>query len=277
MSSLMAEPLNAEATRAEETSLEYLGQWDRLVSTTNWAKGRIIHQWRTALIEACASASQYSDEAWSRRTGNVSPQHVGRLRRVFERFAATCESYAGLYWSHFQAALDWNDAEMWLEGAVQNRWSVAQMRTSRWEAQGAPADLKPRESDVVAAEIDEDSGEPSFADRGGRDAEGTSSADYVRAEGPDFGDEDDGRATSTVEVEGDARFDASAHDYTGGPDGAPVRPFENLPQLPPDLADALESFKLAILHHKLAGWPDCSRDDVVASLDALRQLALAAS
>lgn len=273
----MAEQLNAEATLAEEASLTYLGQWNRLVSTTNWAKGRIIHQWRTALVEAGASGSQYTDEAWSRRTGNVSPQHVGRLRRVFERFAATCESYAGLYWSHFQAALDWNDAEMWLEGAVQNRWSVAQMRTSRWEAQGAPADLKPRESDIVAAEQDEDYAEPSLTDRGLGNSDGTTSAGYVRAEGPDFGDESGGAGTSAGDTEGGVPFDADAHDYTGGPDGAPVRPFENLPQLPPDLADAMESFKLAILHHKLAGWQECSRDDVIASLDALRQLALAAS
>lgn len=269
----MAEQLNAETTLAEETSLSYLGQWNRLVSTTNWAKGRIIQEWRTALVEAGASASQYTDEAWSRRTGNVSPQHVGRLRRVFERFGASSESYAGLYWSHFQAALDWNDAEMWLEGAVQNRWSVAHMRTSRWEAQGAPADLKPSEADIVAAELDEDSAEPAFADR---DSDATSSAGYVRDEGPDLGDESEGGPNAGV-AEGDVPFDADAHEYVGGLESAPVRPFENLPQLPPDLADAMESFKLAILHHKLAGWQECSRDDVVANLDALHLLALAAS
>ena len=277
----MAEQLNAEAALAEETSRDYLGQWNRLVSSTNWSKGRIIHEWRTALVEAGANATQYTDEAWSRRTGNVSPQHVGRLRRVFERFAAAYASYAGLYWSHFQAAVDWNDAEMWLEGAVQNRWSVAHMRTQRWEAQGAPADLKPRESDIVAAELDEDSAEPPsaespFADGGSRDSEGTTSASHVRAEGPDFGDETDGRTSHASAADG-APFDADAHEYRGGPEAAPVRPFENLPPLPPDLADALESFKLAILHHKLAGWQEVSRDDVVASLDALRHLALAAS
>ena len=139
---------------------------------------------------------------------------------------------------------------------------------------GAPADLKPSEADIVAAELDEDSAEPFFAER---DSEATSSAGYVRTEGPDFGDEADGRGSSAVETDSGAPFDAEAHEYTGGPEGAPIRPFENLPQLPPDLADAMESFKLAILHHKLAGWQECSRDDVVANLDALRQLALAAS
>ena len=49
-------------------------------------------------------ASEFSDDAWSRRVANVTPQHVGRLRRVFERFAAARGNYPGLYWSHFQAA-----------------------------------------------------------------------------------------------------------------------------------------------------------------------------
>ena len=78
-----------------------------------------------------------SDEAWSREVGGVSPQHVGRLRRTYERFGAVHKQYPGLYWSHFQAALDWPDAEMYLEGAVQNDWSVSQMRNQRWEVSAA--------------------------------------------------------------------------------------------------------------------------------------------
>ena len=116
---------------------EYLGRWNRLVSTTNWEKGRIVAEWREALIEAGAPAAAYSDEAWSRRVGSVTPQHTGRLRRVYQRFASMREAYPGLYWSHFQAALDWDDAEMWLEGAVQNRWSISQMQGERSRTLGA--------------------------------------------------------------------------------------------------------------------------------------------
>ena len=97
-----------------------------------------------------------SDEAWSRRVGNVSPQHVGRLRRTYEQFGQTHDRYHGLYWSHFQAALDWDDAEMWLEGAVQSGWSVAKMRNQRWESMGAPANAIPRDEEVISAERDED-------------------------------------------------------------------------------------------------------------------------
>src|SRR3977135_648877 len=120
----------------DQTSETFLGQWKRLVSTTNWEKGQIIFEWREALRDSGAPAIEFSDDAWARRVGNVTPQHVGRLRRAYERFAATRAEYPGLFWSHFQAALDWDDPELWLEGAVQSSWSISEMRQKRWEANG---------------------------------------------------------------------------------------------------------------------------------------------
>ncbi|HEY1600837.1 MAG TPA: hypothetical protein VGG64_14610 [Pirellulales bacterium] len=280
----MDEPLGLAVALEEETSLAYLKQWDRLVSSTNWEKGRIIHEWRTALVASQAAATQYSDEAWSRRAGNVSGQHVGRLRRVFERFGSVSSSYPDLYWSHFQAALDWNDAEMWLEGAIQSGWSVSQMRSSRWLAMGAPDELRPSESDVISGELDEDFSadqqptseivEP--AERAQGSFEGTTGPDY--SEGPDFGDS----GPRSGDEAGDAAavgvpFDADAAQYPGDPSAPVVRPFENLAELPPDLAESFENFKLTILRHKVAGWTEVSRDDVLAVLDALRHFACAPS
>jgi hypothetical protein len=39
--------------------------------------------------------------------------------------------------------------------------------------------------------------------------------------------------------------------------------------------DAFEAYKLCILRHKLAGWQEISRDDLLISLESLKQLALA--
>ena len=55
----------------------------------------------------------------------------------------------------------------------------------------------------------------------------------------------------------------------------PVRPFADLPSLPADLRDAFDGFKLAIIHHRVSNWQDVSLADVLATLEALRQLALA--
>ena len=61
------------------------------------------------------------------------------------------------------------------------------------------------------------------------------------------------------------------------PVGPLCAPSRISPSLPPDLAEAFENFKLTILRHKVAGWTEVSRDDVLAVLDALRHFACAPS
>ena len=228
------------------------------------------------MIAAEAPASDYSDEAWARLVGGVTGQHVGRLRRVFLKFGEVFPQYDGLFWSHFQAAMDWTDAEMWLEGAVQNRWSVSQMRRQRWETLGAVEGEEPRDDEIVAQELDEDF-EPAQGARPTSDAL-RATREQVEGplpEGPDFGDEDapsgKGKGKGKSSEEGAAVYSEDE------PHLALIRPFENLGDLPDDLAEAFDMFKLAILRHKTNGWEEISRDDVLASLDALKSLALAPS
>lgn len=261
-------PLSEQAAAASQP---FVGRWNHLVSTTNWEKGRIIGQWREALVAAQAAASEYSDEAWGTLVGGVTGQHVGRLRRVFQRFGQAYEQYRGLYWSHFQAALDWSDAEMWLEGAVQNGWSVARMREQRWETLGSVETDRPNPADVVASEKDEDF-EPA---RTHEPTSGTITGEYGEIagpahEGPDFGDE----------PHGSQHREGNPGDSEPGPSSAPVelvRPFEHLPALPDDLAEAFDALKLAILHHKTAGWKETSPEATLQTLDAMKSLVLAPS
>ena len=76
----------------------------------------------------------------------------------------------------------------------------------------------------------------------------------------------------------DAEFDDEAAPFDAADvfseEPQPVRPFENLPELPADFREAFDGFKVAIIHHRLARWQEISLDDVLATLDALRQLAL---
>jgi len=252
-------------------SQPFVGQWNRLVSTTNWEKGRIILKWREALIAQGVPVTEYSDEAWSRLVGGVTGQHAGRLRRVAHRFGQSHEQYPGLYWSHFQAAIEWNDAEMWLEGAAQSGWSVADMRDQRWRTLGEVAADKPRPEDAISGETDEDF-EPA---RRQEPIPQSITGEYdeisgPRHEGPDFGDEDERGSTASGAA---TEWDTSA----AGPAVEMVRPFENLPDLPDDLADAFDSMKLAILHHKQAGWQSIASADVLRTLDALKALVTAPS
>ncbi len=249
-----------------DQSKNYIGKWNRLISTTNWEKGNIVVRWRNDLIEQGAKAIQYSDEAWSRMVGDVTAQHVGRLRRTYERFAESYTEYEGLYWSHFYAALDWEDAEMWLEGAVQNRWSVSKMRRQRWETLGKIPEHEPRVADVVVSEIDEGFQPLQFDQQIQKsDRPGMSGPVY---EGPDFGDED---LDSTA---GDSRnfVETSVASNDSPAAESTEKIFENLTELPEDVAEATESMKLAILRHKLSDWEDISRADIIGVLEALKKL-----
>lgn len=252
-------PQPAEESAIQAATEPFLGRWNRLVSTTNWEKGRIILQWREALIEANATPDRYADEAWGRTVGGVTGQHVGRLRRVYQRFGETHERFEGLFWSHYHAALDWEDAEMWLEGAVRNGWSVSKMRNQRWETLGQIEAERPREEDVVQSELDED------YETGNQVAP---QADREVAEGPRHEDSDFGDG-------GDNRGGIEAIAGAEEPPLPTVRPFEDMPELPDDMVDAYEALKLSILRHKSTGWSDVSMEDVLVSLDALKQLATA--
>ncbi len=255
----------ADNPAIEEASREYLGRWNRLISSTNWEKGRIINQWREALIEAGAAAASYTDEAWSRQASNVTPQHTGRLRRVHQRFATARETFVGLYWSHFQAALDWDDAGMWLEGAVQSGWSIAQMQGERSRTLGA---LVEEQVEAAAVEMDEDA----FDVPADRPPESPAPSAVDSASEASFADEVSVNAETDGETAGHEFVDvAGSHDEAA----PPLRPFENLPDLPADLREAFDSFKLAIVHHRIAKWQEVSQSDMLATLEALRQLVLA--
>jgi hypothetical protein len=277
MEKLQEAPSAAKKTEIEQVleqaSSPFVGRWNKLVTTTNWEKGRIIHDWREAMIASGAPVTDYSDEAWARRVTGVTGQHVGRLRRVYQKFGDVYEQYDGLYWSHFQAALDWDDPEEWLAQAQSRSWSVAQMRSARWESLGVPPEQRRAEEDVVEAELDEDF-EPALKEK----PEGlTPTLDHARSggegegprmEGPDFGDEDDDAYDPAAQGFGD---DADQPESSA----PPVRPFAGIGELPDDVVEAFEAYKLAILRHKRENWSEISREEMLATLDSLKELALA--
>jgi hypothetical protein len=261
----------------DAASLPFVGRWNKLVTTTNWEKGRIIHQWREAMTASGAPVTDYSDEAWARRVTGVTGQHVGRLRRVFQKFGDVYQDFDGLYWSHFQAALDWEDHQAWLRQAAEQNLSVTQMRQARWDALGVSAEERAAEDEPVAAELDEDfepalrespSSESSAARREqARTAADGPSIEGPTIEGPDFGDEDGGEQPPRSEF----------HDGFADEENAPpaVRPFQAIGALPDDVVEAFEGYKLAILRHKREGWREITLDEMLATLDSLKELALA--
>lgn len=254
---------------------KYVGQWNRLVSTTNWEKGRIICQWRDALMAVDAAITDYSDEAWAQLVGGVTSQHVGRLRRVHQRFGEVFDQYDGLYWSHFQAAIDWEDAEMWLEGAIHNGWSVSQMRGKRWETVGKPGEAPPADEDALAeSQSDEDA---PWTEENAEAARSVSTIASKPAEAKSVE-----RSERHVEEDAhDVAESSSSRTSDRETSKAPTKSRKALgvqmDELPEDVADAFEQFKLAIIAQRRLGWSETTPEAVLECLDALRELALAPS
>jgi hypothetical protein len=251
----------------------FVGRWQQLVSQTNWEKGKIIYEWRLALIEQESPATSYSDEAWAKQVGGVTSQHVGRLRRVYERFADSYASYDGLYWSHFLAALDWDDAELWLEGGARSGWSVSEMRRTRLQAMGgdpSTVDTNAPHEDVELddgfVELEPEAREREDEERADRDFEDASGPVF---EGPDFGeDSDEAAASDRSSTNSQFEIDGLSTATAGG-----TNPFLELGDLPADVADAMEQIKLCIIRHRASNWSDISQTKMFQILDALRQFA----
>lgn len=289
--SLESVGLEAVATNIPESIADpFVGRWNRLISSTNWEKGRIISQWRTALIESGAATTEFSDEVWAKRVGGVTASHVGRLRRVHDVFGASYETYQGLYWTHFLVALDWDDAPLWLEGAAQSGWSISQMRAQRWEATGGDEQDRPSDAEPQSSELDEDFDDTMVggANENNRGKEftqpaqgGGSTKEYgdgpgaigsgPAVEGPDFGDEDSLNRLSDDFHQNATPGQPAKDDQSETPPPL-VQPFAGLPELPNDLADAVELLKLAVLRHKTAGWKDVGADVVLEYLKAFNVL-----
>ncbi len=253
----------------EDVALPFIGQWNRLVSTTNWEKGRIICQWREALELAGAAVTAYSDEAWAQLVGNVTSQHVGRLRRVFQKFGPVFDQYEGLYWSHFQAGLDWEDAEMWLEGAILNSWSVSQMRGKRWETHGNPG-APPQEESEAPFEGDADASPGEAASAAGRTTKDPASK-------PTRATTDEESTNESADSDDNAPSDGNFEAPAPSPAKSRTRLAVEVDDLPDDLADAFEQFKLAIIAQRRLGWSETTPEAVIECLDALKSLALAPS
>jgi hypothetical protein len=275
---ISGQPHRSDEVAATDAAGKFVGQWNRLVSTTNWEKGRIICQWREALTAAAAPVTDYSDEAWSQLVGGVTSQHVGRLRRVYQRFGEVREQYDGLYWSHFQAAIEWQDAEMWLEGAIHNGWSVSQMRGKRWETFGKPGEAPIEEVPELAddgaesAPFDEDSAEEIGEGVSGSSASMTSIESPAKRQAER--DDDESEEAECHSNESAARS-STQQESPKSSSKTRSRLGVEVDELPDDLADAFEQFKLAIIAQRRLGWSETTPEAVLECLDALRELTLA--
>ncbi|MDR1958778.1 MAG: hypothetical protein LBQ54_07020 [Planctomycetaceae bacterium] len=249
----------------EELSLDFISSWNRLISMTNWEKGKLIHNWRTKLVESNLPRHVFSDEAWAKRVGNVSGQHIGRLRRVYEQFGDSVEAYPHLFWSHFQAALDWEDAAKWLRDASDNQWSVAIMRLNRWESLGAPPDKKPG-AEIPMTDPDEDVNPYNDSETAVKPVGKPKEKDKKKSPSDhEKGSSGGGPSEKNTETDDLGEFSTPAEAFAK---------MKQLKDLPEDLKEAFEQLKVVILSHKISGWREVDPQRIVTFLSAMKVVVL---
>ena len=84
-------------------------------------------------------------------------------------------------------------------------------------------------------------------------------------EDPDFGDEEELMSLAG----GSNNSSGPASPQLEEVEGSTVGPFVGLPELPDDLADAIEALKLAVLRHKTSGWAETDASTIQKYLDAI--------
>jgi hypothetical protein len=156
---------------AHETEDQLIHRAQQALSRCNWEIGECAAQWTTKF------ARGRTDGDFGALIG-LSGDQVYQRRRVWETFSDVHDQYSQLKWSHFYAAINWDDSAECLQWANDMGATVAEMkawrRAQRGEDLSQPAAEEPPfgveaspEFLTVGAgyvqDVDDDSGRAGFA------------------------------------------------------------------------------------------------------------------
>lgn len=117
------------------------------LSNCNWIVGECAAKW----------TEKYARGRTDADFGNLislSADQVFQRRRVWQTFYDVRDSYAGLKWSHFYVALNWDDASECLQWAVDNEATIAEMRAWRRSIHGEDLTVDPDPYALQALDYD---------------------------------------------------------------------------------------------------------------------------
>lgn len=124
-------PLNArEPDRIrEETEASLINLAQLSISKTNWEVGECAMIWMKRFSRG------RTDSDFAAVVG-LNVDQVYQRRRVWEAFADVFLNYPNLRWSHFFAAMDWDDSHACLKWADDVQAGVAEMKAWRRAQRG---------------------------------------------------------------------------------------------------------------------------------------------
>ena len=116
-----------------ETEEQLIQRAQQALSQSNWTVGECAAVWTKRY------AKGRTDADFAVLIG-LSPDQVFQRRRVWETFSDVHQNYAHLKWSHFYAALTWDDAAECLQWADEMQSTVSGMKAWRRAQRGEELD-----------------------------------------------------------------------------------------------------------------------------------------
>lgn len=122
----MASPAPTQSSLTEQDLIE---RAQNALNQCNWVIGECAAQWTKRY------AKGRTDNDFGAKIG-LSGDQVYQRRRVWESFSDVHAEYANVKWSHFYAALNWDDAAECLQWADEMQATVAEMKAWRRAQRG---------------------------------------------------------------------------------------------------------------------------------------------
>lgn len=120
---------SAIVQQAEATEQQLIDRARTAVESASWIIGECASLWTERF------ARGRTDEDFAVKIGLTRDQ-VCQRRRVWDTFSGECDTYHTLSWSHFYAALNWDDAPECLQWADEMQATVAEMKAWRRAQRG---------------------------------------------------------------------------------------------------------------------------------------------
>jgi hypothetical protein len=134
--------VDATLPPGEETEEQLINTALEAVSQCRWVVGECAARWTQRY------ARGRTDADFALLIG-ISPDQVYQRRRVWEAFGAIRGDFRSLKWSHFYAALNWDDALECLRWSEEMQATVAEMRAWRRAQRGEDLTVEAAEDDAV--------------------------------------------------------------------------------------------------------------------------------
>lgn len=130
-----------------ETEEQLIERAQRALTRCNWEIGECAAKWTQRY------ARGRTDADFGAQIG-LSSDQVYQRRRVWDTFSDVYEQYASLRWSHFYAALNWDDAPECLQWAADMQATVAEMKAWRRAQHGEDLTAPAEEEETVLPSVE---------------------------------------------------------------------------------------------------------------------------